>query len=439
MMKTGAKKSNKAPVEDEFPIEPQKSPFLQVPSDPIAAEVNQMGLIYLGYAAGVIQTAPDSLQSVNVEMWPIDQIFKLRSELIALSIIIDEHEKAIQKDRQIGYENFVTELHENEDEEALKFQHLSTNVRKPVKETRFDPLARPGSPMLSLPPSQIIPHSRSRADQLPRSRTPSAHLRRSTSTSSIKQLTQDSLWENVDLFMHPIEKLNHIQQYMIQTRPKTTADILNEPIGPHYSTTIGRDPSVMSDPIKSRLKIPPPPADLTGNTDNRSYLHSRLVSAVVPLLETTDNFSKFIVEDQATNNTTILNDFQCSENNSTPTAESSGFTGYGYLNFEERLEMELSYVGIEGSGNVVTTYDCPIAQDLSDALKEQEEVVKEVNKWKKIMADLIQSKKSVLEERSRRHKEWTHAMNHFFAQEKSKNQQDKKKNKPSHLISTESE
>ncbi|OHT11476.1 hypothetical protein TRFO_19010 [Tritrichomonas foetus] len=455
-MKTGAKRTKKAPVNEEAPAELQSSPFLQMPADPLATYVGQYGLYYLGFAGGVISTPPDSLQSVNIEMWPLDQIYKLRSDLISLSLLIDEDDKVIQKDLKIGFEDVVTGLHENEDEETLRFQRLPlSNKIKTTKEIRFDPIVRPCSPMPSIQPAQLISHTRARVEQLSRARPQSAHLRRTQSSSNIKSLTQDTLWENVDLFLHPVEKITQIQQYMIPSKPKNNLEILNEPVGPHYSTTICRAPNVLSDPVKSRLIIPPPPADLTGNTDTSSYLHSRLVSAVVPLLGSKDkratgknsmsSGSRGVKSENeenttlAASNTAILNDLKNTEYNSTPTAECTGFTGYGWLNFEERLAMELSYVGIEGSGNVVTSVDCPIAQDLAEAIKEHDAVIKEANKWKKIMADIVQKRRPILEDRNRKHKEWSAAMNQYYAQEKAKQAQEKKKSRPPHSTSTESD
>ena len=547
-MKAEAQRTKKEPVSEEPQIESQ-SISIQIPSDPLAAEVNQDGLFYLGFAAGVITTAPDSLQSVNIEMWPIEQIYKLRSDLISLSLIIDDLDKEIQNNLQIGFENILNELHQNEIEEPLRFQHLSSfssssgnsslnympsscssynypsspflssssssilypspslsssaafsnssALRKPKQEIRFDHVSytRPCSPSPTMMQNRLA--SSSRPEQLLRSRPQSTHIRRSKSTTlSRTSMTPETLWENVDLFMKPINKFSAIQSYLVPTEFKNDSEtILNEPVGPHYSTTICRSPSILSDPIKSKLIIPPPPSNLSGNAVTSSYLHSRLISAIVPLLpptksgninrnsldhetgekgqdlgeniseneshncttdnEDNDNSISFADNDlqfdfdQSFNssnysnkfgnqNISIIKDLKTAEYNSFPTTECTGFTGYGWLSFDDRLEMELAYVGIEGSGNVVTTADCPITQDLKEALKERDEMAKEANKWKKVISDIVQENKSKLEQRSKKIKRWNEAMDHFRAQEKAKAQQGKKKAKPN-SNSTESD
>lgn len=461
-------------------------------------------------------------------MWPIEQIYKLRSDLITLSLIVDKNNKEIQKNLQIKFENRLNELHQNEIEEPLRFQKLSsfsnsasssyisssnfnnpsspflvsssTSViypspslssallRKPKQEIHFDNIShtRLCSPSSSMMQNRLS--SSSSRSELSRSRPQSTHLRRSQSTTlSRTSMTPETIWDNVDLFMKPIDKLSSIQAYLVPTEIKEDTDkILNEPIGPHYSTTIGRSQAVLSDPIKSRLIIPPPPSNLSGNPVTSSYLHSRLISAIVPLLSTkkTDkkidsqneteiekntNDEKNNFECESHHNTTdnddndsnlsmadtdfqldfdqsftssgninkygnqqnmsIINDLKAAEYNSPITTECTGFTGYGWLSFDDRLEMELAYVGIEGTGNVVTTADCPITQDLKEALKERNEVAMEANRWKKVIGDIIQKKKSKIEKRSERIKVWKEAMDNFHAQERAKTQQGKKKAK----------
>lgn len=537
-MKAEAQRTKKEPVSEEPQVEPQSISSQQIPTDPLAAEVQQDGLLYLGFAAGIITTPPDSLQSMNIEMWPLDKIYKLHSDIISLSIIVDELGQEIQKDLQTGFEDVLNELHQNEDEEPLRFQRLSsispttvnssanyissssssygylnspflassastviypspsfsslssnssvlnTLLRKPKQDSIS--YTRPCSPSPSIMQNRLAGSTRS--EQVSRSRPQSTHLRRSQSTTlSRTSMTPETLWENVDQFLKPIDKLSIIQSYLAPTEIKNDMnEILNEPVGPHYSTTICRAPNILSDPIKSKLVIPPPPSNLSGSTVSSSYLHSRLISAIVPLLPpkkidkkneenadenenkpksdieneshhiTTDNednssftdnefqfdfdqnFNSNYSNKYGAQNMSIINDLKTAEYNASSTTECTGFTGYGWLSFEERLEMELSYVGIEGSGNVVTTVDCPITQDLGEALKEREEVAKEANKWKKVISDLLQQNKSKLEIRSKKLKKWNEAMNHYHAQERAKAQQGKKKAKPS-SNSTESD
>lgn len=64
-MQAEAQRTKKEPISEEPQIDSQSNSS-KISADPLAAEAIEDGLIYLGYAAGVITKAPDSLQSVNI-------------------------------------------------------------------------------------------------------------------------------------------------------------------------------------------------------------------------------------------------------------------------------------------------------------------------------------------------------------------------------------
>jgi hypothetical protein len=206
--------------------------------------------------------------------------------------------------------------------------------------------------------------------------------------------------------------------------------------------TLGRSPAVLSDPYKSRLIIPPPALDLTGKTDSSSHLHSRLVSAVVPLIGavSSDNVNPDR-EDVSQAHSQFLRDLRLAEESATPMADASGMAGYSWLNFDEKLSLELEYAGIEGKVNPLHSVDCPIIQDLSAALEQESPVLAEANKWRRAISDLVEQRKDTIELRNRKHREWISMMNSFMAQEKAKAQAEKKKKKEraKQYMSTESD
>jgi hypothetical protein len=229
--------------------------------------------------------------------------------------------------------------------------------------------------------------------------------------------------------MKPIEKMSAVHRVLGKVSAPVDRSVVNEPIGPHYSTTLPKSQTVLSDPVKAKLMIPPPPADLGGSTDSSSYLHTRLISAVVPLLGCQADGSPLTgMEDVSQDTSQILRDLRRAEASATPIAESCGFTIYNWLNFEERLSMELKSAGIEGKGSVLDSADCPILQDLADSVERQESVQAESAKWRQLVSDLLRDgKEKVLEERLKKHKEWSSVVNHFMTQEKSKGSLEKKK------------
>lgn len=527
-MKTGAK----TPQKIEFLDEPQTDlPINSSPSiscDPLAAYATKEEILFIAFAAGVISAPSDSLQSTNIEMWPSESLYKLRSNLISMSLKNDEAEKQIQKDLQDGFDSVLNELRQNEDDEPLRFVHLPdtfsesppnlhlnqysssissyhqspsantflgrststlylqphssflSSVPSSSNKIRFDQasLTRPTSPSPNI--SQGFRTASPRIDQS-RSRPASSssnHLRRTQSTSIMRSaMTPETIWENVSHFIKPIDKMSTVMSYLSPSKPKYNAnDILAEPLGPHYSTTICQSEKYLSDPSKSSLIIPPPMIDISSSSSNANT-HSRLISAFVPLLvdeetgevaistinqENDSESSGEIAKDQKNNdfhslenhheddsyskqylesdevNYTVDNEIRESDFNLTPTADSTGITRYGLLNFEERLAMELEYVGIKGSEKKQPDADGQILHELAEALKEQEIARNEANKWRKIMLETLQKRKSEIDDRDKKHKQWNSIMNNFLAQEKAKFQQEKKKSRP-HTISTESD
>jgi hypothetical protein len=391
-----------------------------------------MNLPYLGYAGGILPRGPEDLQTSNIEMWPLDQIYRLRSDLISLSVMIDVDEGAIQEGIESGFRGIVESLRCAEDKQPLRLRRL----KFALPQSRPDFVPRPPSP---LPASITHPRGRPESQGPVRGRPTSRHVSIRSNTSS-RTLSAESLWESVDLFLRPIEKLSSVQRYLAAARPTNDRCLLTEPLGPHYSITLPKTPAVVSDANKSRLIIPPPPADLAGNTESSSSLHARLISAVVPLLGAGDPGSLVPSgDDGAQTVSQLLRDVRQAERCATPLAAGYSFGGYSWLSFDEKLELELGAAGIEGHGNQIAVADCPILQDLAEAFEKEGEVLAEANKWRKLVAGIIEERRAVIEERAKHHRQWIAAMNSYITQEKAKVQQVKKKQRTLHATPSESD
>jgi hypothetical protein len=366
--------------------------------DPLLGVVTQMNLPFLAYAGGVLPVPPDDMQTSNIEMWTLEQIYKLRSDLIALSLLVDEDDAAIQSAIEVGLEDILGSLREAEDQEPLRLDL----TRQPS-----DWGIRPASPG---------PHQRPRSESERRLAT------RPKPVSPGRGLTPETIWENVDLYMKPVEKLSAIHRLLGQSTPIGDKSALTEPIGPHYSSTLPKTPAFLSDPHKSKLIIPPPPSELTGSVDGASHLHARLISALVPLLGSEEpDFSGQGTEDSSPGPAQLLKDLRRAEMSATPLADCCGFTMYSWLTFEEKLSMELKFAGIEGPRNLRNAIDSPILQDLADSLEMQEEIQSKAVTWRRTVSDMLSNgKQKVLEERMQKERNWNLVMNNFMAQEKAK-------------------
>lgn len=415
-------------------------------TDPYLDDVHDIDIPYLGFAAGVLLDGPDDLQSPNIESWPLEQIYKLRSDLISLSIAVDRRDSEIQKLFEERLRLLVELMNDNENAEPLIIEpHMRPPSRPVTRDVRFEQLPRSVSPMSSLPTAQMFSHSKTKSESRDRNRVGSHSRSHSKPPVPPKpQLTQESLWDNVNTFMRPIENWHLIDKYLIQNEHRTDRAILKEPSGPHYSTTFARHPSVLSDPLKARLMIPPPPSEAKGTAEKNSQRHSRLIAAFVPLLGTQEAAPPAAAEDHSNVNAQMMHDIRKAEHeHATKVAETESFTEYAWLSFDQRLDMELKYVGIESTGDRISDVDCPIVQDMMETLDREETIIGEANKWRKIAAEFIEKGKPMVETRLRRHKEWQIAMNNYHAMEKAKQQLEKKEKKEKerlkHVKSTESD
>ena len=123
-MKNGSKKYNYQPSKDDNNSCNSSTVPMQ-PTDAIWQDIINLNLDYLSYAGGITSNAPDDVQNANVEMWKLDQIYRLRSEIIELSLIIDKKDEIIQEQIRKGFETIAKSLEEKESNEPLKIRSIS--------------------------------------------------------------------------------------------------------------------------------------------------------------------------------------------------------------------------------------------------------------------------------------------------------------------------
>ena len=379
-------------------------------ADRFSDDFCEVGFPYVCFAGGLCGAPASDLQSVNPEMWPLSHLYRLRSELIKVGVLCDSEDSAIQGLLASGLERVVSSLSADESCEPLSLSRGSLFSGRPRRGQRSESRARPQSPT-----SHVFSMPRVKSESNLRSRVSSVGSRSVKPASGKAQFREDSIWENVNVLMNPIEDFVRIRKYLVCPSVCTSPECLSEPTGPHYSTTLCRDPSVLNDAHKSKLVIPSPVcSSSSGNDDVDSHLHSRLVSAVVPLLGVFDCVG-FVSEAHCPANDDLLRDLDVAEHvESTRCAECGSFGEYGCLSLSEKLRLELQYAGLESSGCPVHECDCPLLQDLREALNREKSVVEEANNLRRSALSHLESGQASIEERARRQRFWeSDARRHF--------------------------
>ncbi|KAH0786926.1 hypothetical protein GPJ56_009172 [Histomonas meleagridis] len=439
-MKNGAKNLDYGPSVNDFSdVDPQVDPRHSYQfEDPISQVINSMNIPFLSYAAGYSSTPPDSVHGKNVEMWTLNQIYQLRSDLITLSILMDKENDSIREQIRLGFESISTSLEESESQESFRIDPISYHTRQ-SPDPRYTSISRPATPLTRSTSSIMKNHS-----ELTKYKPNST--RRSTNQQN-KSMSRDTIWCNVDMFLHPIDKLGPIEHYLEESKSISDKQWLTEPLGQHYSYTITRHPGYTSDPSKEKLIVPSPPSSTSCKSEVSTYLHSRLISAVVPLLRSTDNDadeeeeenSEIVhLEEQTPNTSSLIKEIQYAETKITQPAETD-FCSYGQLSVNEKLVMELKYVGIELGDGFEPSDDSPLLKEMANLFSQEEAILKETNKWKKLVKDYLVKKKDIIEERNRKNKEWNAHINHLHQEEKAKNQIEHKKLRSARAFSSDSD
>lgn len=413
----------------EYGYDPPLSDSHKHPAiDPLLPEVNNLNIPYIGLAGGILTKLPNHTINCNIDMWPLELVYKLKSEIIQLSTIIDEFDQNLQTESCNQNKKIVENMHVTECEQSLTIPSLhSTSYHQ--KELRFEPMQRSPS---AFPTSSSQNFTHPKRNEFVRSRSPYSHRR--NLSSSGKPYTPESLWENTDIFMKPIESISQYQDILRPTQCHSDKFLSVEKPGVHYSVKLPRNPNILSDPMKARLIIPPP--IMPQGSSTVPHIKSRLVAAVVPLLGNENPYNFKIDNPEMPYQTSVSNDLQKYENLLTPQVEGDIISAYGNLSFDDRLSIELEYTGLIPIEGVPTDLDCPIISDLNEAILKEESIIQESNHLRYIIAESLQKNKSFIEKRNQRAKIISDLIEKFQQMEKAKQQLEKKKKA---ISSTESD
>ncbi|KAH0790943.1 hypothetical protein GPJ56_005078 [Histomonas meleagridis] len=387
---------------------------------------------YLGFASGDITETPNGFdgelpQNANLLMWSTDMLYKLRSELIALSIETDSIQMEVQQKASKSLEEVFSQLKEEETSQSLQFFSLgrTTEPEKYDEEFGYIP-SRSSSPH---PVEKIEPEQKIKI----KDRSSTGQRSRQTESQQSILSKQDNIWVNTDLFMKPIESFSKINHILNQSRK---VEIQSQEIGPHYSTTILRNHDI-SEALKSRLILPKSTND--ESRKNSVRLHRRLVSALIPIrpTEQTINKSKSVINlldgdsyisEELEKQSLMHQKVKSMNTNGTPTVSGLGISHYGNLSFKERLELELESLELVNPMSNITDNNCPVMRSLIEKVNSQDQVIGMANQMKQRVKQTIAVNKSKFDDRINYGKQWDKALRDYLEKQEQLKNMKKKKN-----------
>lgn len=430
--------------DDEFQskVEPIHESDHSLPSRSVSNQIkidkNQLLLMYLNlpfiYVSsgfGKPRNMPDlDLPDVsNPEMFSLQQLLSLRTELIHLKAFIDKQSMA-----QINLYQDVSQMVRN-------FQS-GNSVEREVKRIRFPKTeAKPEVVQEVKPPDPVEPPEKEKTKKLKNKHH--SHHKEKNDPDKPKPLTSETIWDTTDRFFKPIKTPNYFDRYLQLSRPTYDINKLQEPLGTHYSITYSKMASIQNDPLKSQIKMPSPPfAD--PNNSGSTHLHKRLISAILDLNDTTPDTNSCtsdtefleegekIEQNDVSKDKKLQNDFTNLGNagmNALPVACRAGNSAYGQLDFEKRLKLELDSLGIVSSGQTFVDMNYPVMRYLNDKVVQQRTACDEANRCRRFVEQYVALGQRKFQEVVKRNRDWNSALALYLELEAKDKSNSKKKTK----------
>ena len=391
------------------------SAYIGTERDPKFLLVTDLKLPYLATAAAiqpVVTEIKELPEMANCEMWNLEQLYNLRSEIVQLKAFLDNEQ---QKCSDI-YTNFTrvlaSSLVEKQMEREPKRIRLNKVDTKPTKEQE------------NKNSDKLPPGVKSTDRKQLSSKNHSKHKDKEFDPNEPKEITPDTIWETTERFFKPIKNPNYFDRYLTPSKPMYDLAKIQEPLGPHYSLTFPKTPQYLSDPLKAKLKMPSPPFASTEAGETNIHLHRRLISALINIddIEDTVSDSDFIEprsegEDPLKKRKFTAANIKKTEYYCVPKASRIGYSNYGQLSFETRLKMELQYVGIASEGKAVHDVNYPVVHYLNEAVAQQRSACETANYWRRRMERYIVEGQKTFQDIVRKNKNWNSALSLYLQQE----------------------
>lgn len=366
----------------------------------------------------------------NPEMFTLEQLYCLRSELIQMKAFIEQ-----QSNIQTGLFHEISQ--------AVRNYQTENSVEREVRRIRFQKTEPKPVPPPELKKHETAEDKSKQQTKKLKDKHSHHHKDKHHNPDEPKPITSDTIWDTTDRFFKPIKTPNYFDRYLIISRPTYDMAKLQEPLGTHYSITFPKLPSFQNDSLKAQLKMPSPPfSDSTGS--GNTHIHKRLIAAIVNIvgdiedsnLATSDGefnpgTDKLDEGEQAKNRRTQDNftNLSRAQLNALPVGSRIGNSAYGQLDFEKRLQLELDSLGIASQGQTVMDMNYPVVRYLSDKVAQQRLVCDQANRCRRMIEQYVALGQRKFADVVKRDRDWNSALSLYLAQEQKDKGTTKKKKK----------
>lgn len=365
----------------------------------------------------------------NPEMFTLEQLYGLRSELIQLKAFI-EQQNTMQSNLYLEISHIVR-----------NFQ-TENLVEREVRRIRF-----PKSEVKAQPAPEIKPEekpeqpAKSQTKKL-NSKNHSHHKDKHRHSDEPKPLTADTIWKTTDRFFKPIKTANYFDRYLQLSRPTYDINKIQEPLGTHYSITFSKMASFQNDPLKSQLKMPTPPFSKLSGSGN--HIHNRLVSAILDVSGNKEDSNSMTSDSEFNQETDKIDsedqskakllqnklaNLSRSSFNCLPVGSRIGNSAYGQLDFEKRLHLELESLGIKATGQTIVDTNYPVSHYISDKVAQQRFACEQANRCRRMIEQYVALGQRKFADVVRRNRDWNSALSIYLQQEAKEKGSTKKKTK----------
>lgn len=368
----------------------------------------------------------------NLLWWKKASLYKLRSELIDISLQLDQEEAITSSIAQNLYQRIADRQREEENAQPLRFSPIVEIKPEITVSTHGNTRNTSPSPRFS---SDQTPEPSRNTRSEPRSST--GRSRPSSGDHYLKQLKQDSIWDNTELFCSPILNLNTFSEALkIRCPYVLDPKVLSDPLGQHYSIRFSQMDQLKNDPIKSKIILPSTLFDKENDNLSSRHFHNRLIAAMVKIPMIEDEITDSKEEDQSAsqfpdlrkgeeylnkmlNASTSSKKLNKVSDKSTPTPQGMGVSAYGMLSFDIRLKLELMSLNLHGRTVDLTDSYSPVIRCLKQQQTYHINATAKANQRCEITARCLESIKDKFRERYNQKITWDTALMRYLENKKS--------------------
>ena len=243
-----------------------------------------------------------------------------------------------------------------------------------------------------------------------------------SSSEKKSQLNSFTIWNNAHRFFSQIPTITNLSKYLTESSLPDT----NVPLGPHYSISINQ--KLKAKFSKCALRLPNSMLENTGNSEiATNVLFPRLLAAFVDASDCNDEIRNISESSESNSNLSLsksnstsnisadFNDLDIPDqvfsntgvNFSLIPSSIPGTNSFSCLPFEQKLLMEVHFLGLEPNSEAPPLTDNEVMNDIMEIKQELKLVTDETNPLREEITQILISKEPELLQREEKIKLWS--------------------------------